>query len=192
MAPIQPGHNYTYEFRAYPAGTHYYHSHMDGMQSAKGMRGAFIVKKKPENDPWTGMYDEEKLVILSDEWQDPDVCLKLEGAMAGNDVCSDIDYASVNGQWAIGQYQDFDKKYPYPLIDVEQGKCYRMRLMMMASNAENYIFSIAGHSMKLIALDGEDVVRGCSSIASLISRYEYHLRSQIRTNKKITRNTDDF
>jgi FtsP/CotA-like multicopper oxidase with cupredoxin domain len=131
---------------------------MDGTQSAKGMRGAFIVKKRPEDDPWTGMYDEEKLVVLSDEWQDPDVCLKLEGAMAGNDVCSDIDFASVNGQMATGQYQDFDKKYPYPLIEVDPGKCYRMRIMMMASNAENYIVSMAGHSMKLIALDGEDVV----------------------------------
>ena len=28
MAPIQPGHNYTYEFQAYPAGTHYYHSYV--------------------------------------------------------------------------------------------------------------------------------------------------------------------
>merc|ERR1712166_361330 len=31
--------------------------------------------------------------------------LKLEGAMAGNDVCSDIDYASVNGQVAWGDLQ---------------------------------------------------------------------------------------
>ena len=29
-------------FKAWPAGTHYWHSHVDGMQSAKGLRGAFI------------------------------------------------------------------------------------------------------------------------------------------------------
>ena len=68
---------------------------------------------------------------LIDEWQNPDVCLKLEGAMAGNDVCSDIEYASVNGQVALGDLQKFDKKYPYPLIDVEAGKCYRFRYIMM-------------------------------------------------------------
>eukprot|EP00939_MAST-03C_sp_MAST-3C-sp1_P001867 g1867.t1 len=157
MAGIRPGHNYTYEFRAWPAGTHYWHSHMDGTQSAKGLRGPFVVRKRPSDDPFAGQYDEEKLVVMSDEWQDPDVCLKLEGAMAGNDVCSDIDWASVNGEIATGQYQKFDKKYPYPLIDVEKGKCYRLRLIMMASNAENYIVSFAGHGMKLIALDGEDV-----------------------------------
>lgn len=77
--------------------------------------------------------------------------------MAGNDVCSDIEYASVNGQVALGDLQKFDKKYPYPLVDVEAGKCYRFRYIMMASNAENYIVRLAGHNMTLIALDGVDV-----------------------------------
>ena len=78
QAPIAPGENFTYTFKAWPAGTHYWHSHMDGMQSAKGLRGAFIVKERDvSNYP---VYDEDKLVILADEWQNPDVCLKLEGA----------------------------------------------------------------------------------------------------------------
>jgi len=155
QAPIMPGHNFTYKFRAWPAGTHYWHSHMDGMQSAKGLRGPFIIKKKEDRN--AAMYDEEKVIVLADEWQNPDVCLKLEGAMAGNDVCSDIEYASVNGQVALGDLQKFDKKYPYPLVDVEAGKCYRFRYIMMASNAENYIVRLAGHNMTLIALDGVDV-----------------------------------
>ena len=94
---IRPGENFTYTFRAWPAGTHYWHSHMDGMQSAKGLRGAFIVHDKNE-ETYMPPYDEEKIIVLADEWRDPEVCLKLEGAMAGNDVCSDIDYASFNGQ----------------------------------------------------------------------------------------------
>eukprot|EP01047_Picozoa_sp_COSAG01_P042254 COSAG01_NODE_3679_length_5802_cov_347.111520_2_plen_310_part_00 len=197
QGPIEPGQNFTYTFRAWPAGTHYWHSHMDGMQSAKGLRGPFIV-----HDPATEggssagnakegqrrtmpAYDEELVVVLADEWRDPGVCLKLEGAMAGNDVCSDIDYASVNGQVAWGDKQRPDlARYPYPLVNVEkvwetvrlspppwsdkigiipdkhfclQGKCYRMRMIMMASNAENYIVSLAGHQMTLVSLDGVDV-----------------------------------
>ena len=143
QAPIRPGENFTYEFRAWPQGTHYWHSHMDGMQSAKGMRGPFIIKPKPgtdPNDPEGNLY-EDKVVVLADEWQNPDVCLKLEGAMAGNDVCSDIDWASINGQIATGDKQKFDKRYPYPLVDVAPGKCYRLRIIAMMSNAENYIFS---------------------------------------------------
>merc|ERR1711865_994524 len=47
--------------------------------------------------------------------------------------------------------------YPYPMIDVDPNKCYRMRFIMMASNAENYIINMAGHDMTLIALDGVPV-----------------------------------
>ena len=158
QAPIMPGENFTYSFTAWPSGTHYWHSHMDGMQSAKGLRGAFIVKEHDVSK--FPVYDEDKVIVLADEWQDPDVCLKLEGAMAGNDVCSDIDYASMNGQVAWGdlQYKKQDlNAYPYPMIDVDSDKCYRMRFIMMASNAENYIINMAGHDMTLIALDGVPV-----------------------------------
>ena len=77
QAAIGPGHNFTYTFRAWPAGTHYWHSHMDAMQSAKGMRGPFIVKKRVE-DVHMPHYDEERVVVMADEWRDPSVCLKLE------------------------------------------------------------------------------------------------------------------
>jgi len=160
QAGIRPGENFTYEFKAWPGGTHYWHSHMDGMQSAKGVRGPFIVKT-PTDTEGVPHYDEEQVLVLADEWRDPDVCLKLEGAMAGNDVCADVDHASLNGQVAWGdlQVKDADlKSYPFPLVDVEKGKCYRLRLIMMASNVENYVVSIAGHNMTLIALDGEPVV----------------------------------
>ena len=167
QAGIRPGENFTYTFRAWPEGTHYWHSHMDGMQSAKGMRGPFIVKS-PTDTVGVPHYDEEKVLVLADEWRNPDVCLKLEGAMAGNDVCADVDHASLNGMVAWGDLQlkprffkkstvDL-KKYPFPLVDVAKGKCYRLRLIMMASNVENYIFSVAGHNMTLISLDGEPVV----------------------------------
>ena len=161
QAAIGPGENFTYTFRAWPAGTHYWHSHMDGMQSAKGLRGAFIVKERDLRA--YPAYDEDRIIFLADEWQNPDVCLKLEGAMAGNDVCSDIDYASVNGQVAWGDLQVAHapkadlKRYPYPLVSVDAGKCYRVRFIMAASNAENYIVAIAGHNMTLVALDGVPV-----------------------------------
>lgn len=159
QAGIRPGENFTYTFRAYPAGTHYWHSHMDGTQSAKGLRGPFVVKERDaEKRASFPPYDQEKVVVLADEWRDPDVCLKLEGAMAGNDVCSDIDYASIDGQVAWGDLQKPDlEHYPYPLVEVEAGTCYRLRIIMQASNAENYIFSVAGHNMTLIALDGVPV-----------------------------------
>ena len=44
QAAILPGMNYTYSFRAWPAGTHFYHSHMDSIQAAKGLKGPLIVR----------------------------------------------------------------------------------------------------------------------------------------------------
>lgn len=114
----------TYEWLAYPAGTHYYHSHMDNVQSARGIRGAIVIRDP--QDPFQDMYTEEKIVVMSDEWRDPAVCLKLEGAMPGNDVCADIRHGSFNGQYGNGT-----DLYPYPLINVKPGVCYRMRFIMM-------------------------------------------------------------
>ena len=36
---------------------------MDGMQSAKGLRGPFIIKKKEDRN--AAMYDEEKVIVLA-------------------------------------------------------------------------------------------------------------------------------
>lgn len=58
-----------------------YASHMDSTQSAKGLKGAIIIKRR--DDPFKDLYTEEKVVFIADEWQYPDVCLKLEGAIPG-------------------------------------------------------------------------------------------------------------
>ena len=97
---------------------------MDNVQSARGIRGAIVIRDP--DDPFQHMYTEEKTVVMSDEWRDPAVCLKLEGAMPGNDVCADIRHGSFNGQYGNGTAH-----YPYPLITVKPGVCYRMRFMMM-------------------------------------------------------------
>ena len=78
QAGIAPGSNFTYRFKAWPAGTHYWHSHMDGMQSAKGMRGAIVVKRRDDPAHYAAMglkYDDERLVVLSDEWRNPEAPL---------------------------------------------------------------------------------------------------------------------
>jgi FtsP/CotA-like multicopper oxidase with cupredoxin domain len=150
QGPILPGESFTYEFLAYPAGSHWYHSHMDAVQASAGVKGSFVVKK--HNDPYKEMYDEDLIVHVSDEWREPGVCLRLEGAMAGNDVCADIRHASYNGQ-----YGDGTAAYPYPLIDVEQGKCYRVRYIFTGANTENLIIKMAGHNMTLIAKDGHEI-----------------------------------
>jgi len=125
---------------------------MDALQQSRGVKGPLVVKKRDEDEPFRDMYDEEMTVMVSDEWRDPETCFKVDGAMPGNPVCSDSVYASFNGQWGDGT-----EEYPYPLLTVEKGKCYRMRWINSGGNAENFIIDIEGHNMTMISVDGADV-----------------------------------
>jgi FtsP/CotA-like multicopper oxidase with cupredoxin domain len=102
--PAQGG-SFTYRWRA-NKGTHFYHAHMQAMQADRGLKGPIVIHAK--NDPHANMYTEDKIVALSDEWQNADVCLKAEGAQPGNPVCAEIEKASWNGIWGDGS-----KDYPW-------------------------------------------------------------------------------
>lgn len=60
-APIPPGQEFVYEFKATPAGTHWYHSHT-GVQYSDGLFGALIVDE--ETPP--AKYDREEIVLIND------------------------------------------------------------------------------------------------------------------------------
>lgn len=53
QAGVQPGRSMTYTFKAWPAGTHWYHSHSSS-QLADGLKGMFIVEDP--DDPWIRHY----------------------------------------------------------------------------------------------------------------------------------------
>lgn len=59
---LGPFQSQTYEFNAYPAGTHYYHSHQ-GLTASDGLAGAIIVRPI-DQEPF--QYDEEREVVLMD------------------------------------------------------------------------------------------------------------------------------
>lgn len=132
------------------AGTAFWHGHVQALQADKGMKGPMVIHAK--HDPHKHLYDEERIVGLSDEWVNPGACLKSEGAQPGNPVCAEIEKASWNGQWGDGT-----EEYPWPMVTVEKGKCYRLRFIGMMGQAQNFQISIAGHNMTLIAVDGADV-----------------------------------
>ena len=154
QAPILPGQNFTYRFSAYPPGTHYYHSHMDAVQGARGIRGPLIIQRKADPVKEEFAYDEDLVVFMSDEWRDPSACLKLEGAMPGNDVCADIRHGSFSGKFGNGS-----AAFPFPLITVKADTCYRVRWVMAGSNTENFQITVAGHNMTLVSVDGGYDVR---------------------------------
>ena len=63
--PIAPGGVFTYEFVATPAGTRWYHAHVDNVaQQANGLVGPLIIE--PKDAPATKPYRE--YTLLTEEW----------------------------------------------------------------------------------------------------------------------------
>ena len=67
QGPIGPGENFTCRFSAWPPGTHYYHSHMDAVQGARGLKGAFVIERADDPVKAAFDYDEDLVVFLADE-----------------------------------------------------------------------------------------------------------------------------
>jgi len=61
--PVASGDTFTYTFRAEPAGTYFYHSHV-GLQLDRGLLGPLIVE---ERDPHVE-YDHEYVVVVVDDY----------------------------------------------------------------------------------------------------------------------------
>lgn len=60
---IPPGSSFIYNFTADQVGTYWYHSHQRG-QDPDGLRGPVVVQDP--NNPFSGQYDEELMLTLSD------------------------------------------------------------------------------------------------------------------------------
>jgi FtsP/CotA-like multicopper oxidase with cupredoxin domain len=158
--PIAPGAEFVYEFRATPAGTHWYHSHV-GVQYGEGLFGPLVVEdKKP-----IARYDREEILLLNDWFLQPaDTLLaKLQkggkGAMPdkmemkGKDV-GDVPFQSglINGK---GRTRG-DTKSPFSVVEVKKGETLRLRLVN-ASSTYALRFQVDGHPLSVIAADGSAV-----------------------------------
>ena len=63
--PIKSGDSFTYEFKAEPAGTHWYHSHT-GLQYSEGLHGPLIIESKTNNHD----YDRDEVLMIGDWFVD--------------------------------------------------------------------------------------------------------------------------
>src|SRR5262249_24857052 len=75
--PIPAGEEFLYEFKAEPAGTHWYHAHV-GVQYSNGLFGPLLVA---ERDP-IAAYDREEVLLINDWFLQPSEAL-LEKILKG-------------------------------------------------------------------------------------------------------------
>ena len=159
--PIEPGESFTYEFKAEPAGTHWYHSHT-GLQYSEGLHGPLIVESK------TNAYDYDRdEVLMVGDWfveKSDDVFKKLKsgayvetekpGKGPAKPDYGDVPFESFvfNGQ---GQLPD-GSQGDLNTFMVEKGETIRFRIINTSSTYPLKL-QIDGHPMTIIESDGRPV-----------------------------------
>ncbi|KAH0582280.1 Acyl-coenzyme A oxidase 2 [Termitomyces sp. 'cryptogamus'] len=141
QCPILAGNSFLYEFDVGDqAGTFWYHSHLS-TQYCDGLRGPIVVYDP--FDPFRLLYDvddENTVITLSDWYHTP-------APSAG--LVPTPDATLING---LGRTLNGDAT-PLAVINVIRRKRYRFRLVAISCDA-NFIFSIDGHTMTIIEVDG--------------------------------------
>lgn len=179
---IPTGDEFTYEFLARPAGTHWYHSHT-GVQYSEGLFGPIIIDRRDEPGP----YDRDEVLVVNDWFRKPsdEILEELrEGAghgmgsmpgmprermpgmkpegMPGHQMAempemADIadfpfDFGLINGRGR----RPGDTKSPLTTFEARQGERIRLRIIN-ASSTYAFRLQIDGHPLTLIATDGTPV-----------------------------------
>ncbi|PPQ63102.1 hypothetical protein CVT24_005813 [Panaeolus cyanescens] len=146
QCPILPNNSFSYDFSVpNQAGTFWYHSHLS-TQYCDGLRGAFVVYDP--YDPHKHLYDvddESTVITLADWYHEPSLALH-------NEIPPPSDATLINGKGrqAGGAAVDLT------VLQVEPGKRYRLRIIGMSCDP-NFTFSIDGHNLTIIEVDGENV-----------------------------------
>ncbi|RDB27756.1 Laccase-1 [Hypsizygus marmoreus] len=136
QCPIAPGHSFLYTFNVPDqAGTFWYHSHLS-TQYCDGLRGALVIYDSL--DPHRFRYD------VDNGWY------HTPAPSAGLVPTSDATLINGLGRFVGGPSS------PLAVIRVVKGLRYRFRLVSISCDP-NYVFSIDGHTMTIIEVDGVNV-----------------------------------
>ncbi|KAJ7257197.1 laccase [Mycena haematopus] len=149
QCPIIPEHSFLYNFQVpNQAGTFWYHSHLS-TQYCDGLRGPLRAHVDPlpvydPNDPAKHLYGlslaESTVITLADWYHFPAPQAVLPAV---------LNSTLING---LGRYKNGPLS-DLAVINVAHGKRYRFRLVSISCDP-NFIFSIDGHSMTIIEVDG--------------------------------------
>ncbi|KZT59090.1 multicopper oxidase [Calocera cornea HHB12733] len=166
QCPIQPGATLDYEIPTdLQSGTYWIHGHYLG-QYVDGLRTPLVIN--PPSEPFT--YDDEYTIVMGDWYHEQhsdllDTYLNMfnptgaepipTGAIAYMAHGNPLVYMESNDAISAGTGVSAGNKTG-AVVNFEPGKTYRLRLINQAAFAMFY-FSIAGHTMSVIEVDGTEV-----------------------------------
>ncbi len=140
------------------AGTHFWHSH-HGLQKIDGIHGTIVVRQPPSRDPNSHLYDFDLTthVMMLSDWFHEDAAERYPGRLAVN-TGQDPESILINGK---GQFRDpntgFMTNTPLEVFTVTPGRRYRFRMINNFCTVCPAQLTIEGHSLTVIASDGEPV-----------------------------------
>lgn len=170
--PVQPGATFVYEFEARPAGTRWYHTHVDEQgQLDLGLAAPFIVEPAG-GEPLT--YDREVTLIFDDwvtgtgptlpETSDGIAAGRGGGMMGGGGMGGMMGGRGMGGMMRGMMGRTHEAAYDvmtingkaYPATEplrVKRGERVRLRLIN-ASNEHTHVIRLAGHRLHVTHTDG--------------------------------------
>ncbi|KAL3875074.1 hypothetical protein ACJMK2_038012, partial [Sinanodonta woodiana] len=154
---------FRYEFTAYPAGTHWYHSHT-GMQFADGLFGAFIVREPVRRDPVASLYevDSSDHILVLQDFLDYWTIIRYMNEMHNMWEVSMPIAGLINGRGqkhvVLDEYHIINTTVnqsmtPREVFMVKANTSYRFRIISVAPRCP-FILSVDSHIMTVIATDG--------------------------------------
>jgi FtsP/CotA-like multicopper oxidase with cupredoxin domain len=160
---IAPGDSFTYKFTADPAGTYWYHCHVNVNEhvATRGMWGPLIVEPKtqlPIEKQVTADY-----VLMLSEWASHWADKPGQGGMPG-DV---FDYFTINGK-------AFPDTQP---LRVKEGDLIRLRLIGAGENPHS--IHVHGHVFQIVFKDGHPLpgpISGDTVFVGPGERYDIFIR----------------
>uniref|UniRef100_A0A0A0M2J6 L-ascorbate oxidase n=1 Tax=Cucumis sativus TaxID=3659 RepID=A0A0A0M2J6_CUCSA len=205
QCPINPGENFTYEFKVDKPGTYFYHGHF-GMQRAAGLYGSLIVDlEEGKKEPF--QYDEEINLLLSDWWHasvhEQEVGLKSNPMRwvgepqtilingTGQFNCTSLEKYNTSSEHCEWK----DQCAPF-VLKVEPNKTYRIRIASTTSLAalnfaiskkfHHFSFLFQNHTMLVVEADGNYVQQFVTSDIDIYSGESYSVL--VTTNQSTTQN----
>ncbi|GMG15697.1 unnamed protein product [Aspergillus oryzae var. brunneus] len=151
-------------------GTYWYHSHARG-QYPDGLRQALVIRGPDE--PYSGQYDEERVITLSEWYHDPMPTLLKQFISVTNPTGAE----PVPKSALMNDTQNLT-------IAVEPGKTYLFRLVNVAAFASQY-FWIEDHTMKIVEVDGvwTEPAEASMIYITAAQRYSFLVTMKNDTNK---------
>ncbi|KAM7217794.1 putative iron transport multicopper oxidase FET3 [Rhypophila decipiens] len=138
QCPVPPGSSVKYQWVADTAGSYWYHSHNMG-QYPDGLRGPLIVHDT--NDPYSGQYDEEVILSVSD-WYHAESLDLVRNMLTPSNVQFRPPFPD---SILVNEGQPAN-------INFTKGKTYRIRLINFSAFASAMIH-IDSHDMNVIMND---------------------------------------